>query len=188
MTIVVEEPSLRSTTFGGGPHRVPTGRQRAVPFPDGGGARDQTRPVDPGELACGAARRGRSVTAMSGPPDAASPLHTRLRRALPPALKARDHAAVAALRSALAAIDNAQAVEAPPAPRSRGVVAGAVIGLGAGDVPRRRLSESDIAAIVRAEVADRLVAATDYERAGQGEAAARLTAEADVLAVHLADA
>lgn len=125
---------------------------------------------------------------MSGPPDAASPLHTRLRRALPPALKARDHAAVAALRSALAAIDNAQAVEAPPAPRSRGVVAGAVIGLGAGDVPRRRLSESDIAAIVRAEVADRRVAATDYERAGQGDAAARLTAEADVLAVHLADA
>ena len=125
---------------------------------------------------------------MSGPPDAASPLHTRLRRALPPALKARDRAAVAALRSALAAIDNAQAVEAPPAPRSGGVVAGAVTGLGAGDVPRRRLSASDIAAIVRAEVADRRVAATDYERAGQVDAAARLTAEADALAAYLADA
>ena len=125
---------------------------------------------------------------MSGPPDAASPLHTRLRRALPPALKARDQAAVAALRSALAAIDNAQAVEAPPAPLSGGVVAGAVTGLGAGDVPRRRLSASDIAAIVRAEVADRRVAATDYERAGQVDAAARLTAEADVLAAYLADA
>jgi uncharacterized protein YqeY len=125
---------------------------------------------------------------MSGPPDAASLLHTRLRRALPPALKARDQAAVAALRSALAAIDNAQAVEAPPAPRSGGVVAGAVTGLAAGDVPRRRLSESDIAAIVRAEVADRRVAATDYERAGQVDAAARLTAEADVLAAYLADA
>ena len=125
---------------------------------------------------------------MSGAPDAASPLHTRLRRALPPALKARDQAAVAALRSALAAIDNAQAVEATPAPRSGGVVAGAVTGLGAGDVPRRRLSESDIAAIVRAEVADRRVAATDYERAGQVDAAARLTAEADVLAAYLADA
>jgi uncharacterized protein YqeY len=111
----------------------------------------------------------------------------RLRRALPPALKARDRAAVAALRSALAAIDNAQAVEAPPAPRSGGVVAGAVTGLGAGDAPRRELSQGDIAAIVRAEVADRRAAAADYERAGQVDAAARLTAEADVLAAHLAD-
>jgi uncharacterized protein len=125
---------------------------------------------------------------MSGPADGASPLHTRLRRALPPALKARDQAAVAALRSALAAIDNAQAVEAPPAPRSGGVVAGAVTGLGAGDAPRRQLSESDIAVIVRAEVADRRAAAADYARAGQVDAAARLTAEADVLAAHLADA
>jgi uncharacterized protein YqeY len=131
---------------------------------------------------------GRSVPAMPGPPDAASPLHTRLRRALPPALKARDQAAVAALRSALAAIDNAQAVEAPPAPRSGGVVAGAVTGLGAGDAPRRQLSEDDIVAIVRAEVADRRTAFADYERAGQLDAAARLAAEADVLAAHLADA
>ena len=125
---------------------------------------------------------------MSGPPDAASALHARLRRALPPALKARDQVAVAALRSALAAVDNARAVEAPPAPRSGGVVAGAVTGLGAGDAPRRELSEGDIAAIVRAEVADRRAAAADYERAGQVDAAARLTAEADVLAAHLADA
>jgi uncharacterized protein len=124
---------------------------------------------------------------MSGP-DAASPLHASLRRALSPALKARDRAAVAALRSALAAIDNAHAVEAEAAPRSGGVIAGAVAGLGAGDAPRRELSEDDIAAIVRAEVADRRAASTDYERAGQVDAAARLAAEADVLAAHLSDA
>jgi uncharacterized protein len=124
---------------------------------------------------------------MSGPPDAASPLYTRLRRALPPALKARDQAAVTALRSALAAIDNAQAIEAPPPPRSGGVVAGAVTGLGAGDAPRRQLSEGDIAAIVRAEIADRRMAFADYERAGQLDAAARLAVEADVLAAHLTD-
>jgi uncharacterized protein len=123
---------------------------------------------------------------MSGTPDAASPLRTRLRGALPPALKARDQAAVAALRSALAAIDNAQAVEAPPAPRTGGVIAGAVTGLGAGEAPRRELFEGDIAAIVRAEVADRRAAAADYESGGQVDAAARLTAEADVLAAHLA--
>jgi hypothetical protein len=114
-------------------------------------------------------------------------LHTRLRAALPPALKARDRVAVAALRSALAAIDNAQAVAAPPAPRTGGVVAGAVSGLGAGEAPRRELSEGEIVAIVRAEVADRLAAAVDYERAGQDDAAVRLRAEADVLAALLAE-
>jgi uncharacterized protein YqeY len=124
---------------------------------------------------------------MAGPGDGDSPLQTRLRAALPPALKARDRVAVAALRSALAAIDNAQAVEAPPAPRSGGVVAGAVAGLGAGEAPRRDLEESEIDAIVRAEVADRLAAAAHYEQAGRVDAAARLTAEADVLAALLPD-
>lgn len=123
---------------------------------------------------------------MSGPSEGAPPLHTRLRGALPAALKARDQVAVAALRSALAAIDNAQAVAAPPAPRSGGVIAGAVAGLGAGEAPRRDLSPADVAAIVRAEVADRRAAAADYERAGQVDAATRLTAEADVLAALLA--
>ncbi|HKA84176.1 MAG TPA: hypothetical protein VKD21_09960 [Acidimicrobiales bacterium] len=114
-----------------------------------------------------------------------SPLYTRLRQALPAALKARDQVAVAALRSAVSAIDNAQAVEAPPAPRSGGVIAGAVTGLGAGDAARRELSEDDIAAIVSYELAERRRAAADYERAGQIDAAARLRAEADVLAAHL---
>jgi uncharacterized protein len=92
---------------------------------------------------------------MTGPSEAASPLYTRLRRALPPALKARDQVAIAALRAAVAAIDNAQAVEVPSAPGSGGPIAGAVTGLGAGDVPRRELSEDGIAAIVSAELADR---------------------------------
>lgn len=122
---------------------------------------------------------------MTGPSDAASPLYTSLRRALPTALKARDQVAVAALRSAVAAIDNAQAVEGPSVPSSGGPIAGAVTGLGAGEAPRRELSEDDIAAIVSAELADRRRAAGDYERAGQVDAAARLRAEADVLAAHL---
>lgn len=101
-------------------------------------------------------------------------------------MKARDRVTVAAVRSALAAIDNAHAVEAPPAPRPGGAIAGAVTGLGAGDATRRDLSEGDIAAIVRAEVTDRRTAALEDEGAGQVDAAARLTAEADVLAAHLA--
>jgi uncharacterized protein len=43
-------------------------------------------------------------------------LRDRLRRALPPAMKARDRPAVTALRSALAAIDNAGAVDPAHAP------------------------------------------------------------------------
>jgi uncharacterized protein YqeY len=61
-----------------------------------------------------------------------------------------------------------------------------VTGLGAGEAPRRVLSPAEIAAIVRSEVADRRAAAEDYERAGRVDVAARLKAEADVLAAHLA--
>jgi uncharacterized protein YqeY len=177
----------RTVSQNGVPERAPPGQGR-TPSNAGdalGGGREAQRP---GELACGAARQAPSVTAMPGPPDPALPLHIRLRRALPSALKARDQATVAALRSVLAAIDNAQAVEAPPAPRSDSVVAGAVTGLGAGEAPRRQLSEDDVAAVVRAEVADRRAAASDYERAGQLDSATRLTAEADVLTAYLADA
>jgi uncharacterized protein len=103
-------------------------------------------------------------------------------------MKARDPAAVAALRSALAAIDNAEAVEVRHAPTSSsgGVIPGAVAGLGAGEAARRDLSEPEVAAIVRAEVVDRRSAAAEYERAGRPDRAARLTAEADVLDAHLA--
>jgi uncharacterized protein YqeY len=117
---------------------------------------------------------------------AAEPLRTRLRRALPVALKARDAAAVAALRSTLGALDNAEAVAAPAAPTTGGVIAGARVGIGAGEADRRTLSEEEVAAIVGTEVAERVEAADDYRRAGHPDRAARLTAEADVLRAHLA--
>jgi uncharacterized protein len=116
----------------------------------------------------------------------AAPLRDRLRAALPPAMKARDRDAVAALRSALAAIENAEAVAPPPPARlQEGVIAGATAGLGSGEAGRVDLSEDEVAAIVRAEVDERRAAAGDYALAGQSERAARPTAEADVLAGHL---
>jgi uncharacterized protein len=125
---------------------------------------------------------------MPSPPNA-QPLRVRLRQALTTAMRARDAVAVSALRSTLGAIDNAEAVDANdvvPIPRSPGgVIAGAVPGLGAGEVTRRQLSEDGIAGIVRAEVADREWAAADYERAGRGDRADRLRAEAAVLAAHI---
>ena len=116
-------------------------------------------------------------------------LRGRLRDALPAAMKARDGAAVTALRSALAAIDNAEAVE--PAPgrsllaAGHADLAGTVAGLGAAEVERRHLQEAEVEQIVQAEVADRRAAADAYERAGQAERAGRLRAEADVLSSHL---
>lgn len=119
-----------------------------------------------------------------------TPLRARLRGALTPAMKARDAAAVAALRSALAAIDNAEAVsvtEAPPT-TTEGPIAKAAVGLGAGEGVRRDLDEAQMVAIVAAEVAERRAVAVEYDRSGAAERAARLRAEADVLAAHLGSA
>jgi uncharacterized protein len=87
----------------------------------------------------------------------------------------------------LAAIDNAGAVPAGPAPAA-GVggpdgpmVAGAAAGLGAGEGERRRLSAGDVDEIVRTEVAERLAAARDYAQRGHADQAERLRREARVL-------
>ena len=110
---------------------------------------------------------------MEAPDD----ITTRLRQALGAALKARDTGAVSALRSALSAIGNAEAVEADPGrPAGTGSAhfAGTVAGLGAGEAKRRHLTEADVTAIVRAEAAEREAAAAEYERGGYAEEAARL--------------
>lgn len=115
-------------------------------------------------------------------------LRDRLRRALRAAMSERDPVAVAALRSALGALDNAEAVDparaATPA-ASHPQLAGTVAGLGAGEAPRRELTEPERTEVVRAEVADRESAAADYQRAGRAERAGRLRAEAAVLAALL---
>jgi len=103
--------------------------------------------------------------------------------------------AVRPLRSALAAIGNAEAVEpGAPAPAGPGSpvdpgsphVAGAVAGLGAAEAERRRLSAAEIERIVRAEASEREGAACDYERAGHADRAGRLRREAQVLLAVLA--
>jgi uncharacterized protein len=114
-----------------------------------------------------------------------SPTRQRLQLALREALRARDTTAASALRSALAAIDNASAVPPAPAPAAGTGgphFAGAVAGLGAGEAARRRLTEDDVEEIVRAEIAERQAAAHDYDHAGHADQAARLRGEAHVLA------
>lgn len=102
-------------------------------------------------------------------------------------MRARDRVAVAAVRSALAAIDNAEAVDvAPAAARSLSIEQSAV-GLGAAEVARRHLTEADLAAIIRGEIGEREDAAFQMEQAGRADRAEQLRAEASVLRGYLGD-
>jgi uncharacterized protein len=122
--------------------------------------------------------------------DGEGDLRDRLRRGLPAAMKARDPVAVAALRSALSAIENAEAVDAgqaPPPTVIEGATAGAIVGLRAAEVDRRALTQAQVEAIVRAEVADRTAAAGHYDRLGQPTRAEKLRAEATILHTYLSE-
>jgi uncharacterized protein len=100
------------------------------------------------------------------------------------ALRSRDMVAAAALRSALGAIANAEAVLVDPsvAPTTSQHVAGAAAGLGAAEAQRRGLTGAEVDQIVDAEIAERMAAAADYEGRGYAEQARRLRREARVLA------
>ncbi|MBX5440201.1 MAG: hypothetical protein IRZ32_01595 [Solirubrobacteraceae bacterium] len=117
-------------------------------------------------------------------------LRARLRAALLAARRARDPVAAGALRTALAAIENAEAVAPPPRRADDGSggsrIAGTAGPLGAGEAPRAELSEDEARAIVVAEVEERRAAAAGYEARGEAGRAARLRSEADVLAGQLA--
>ena len=109
-----------------------------------------------------------------------------LRRDLLVAMKARDSVAVAALRSALAAIENAEAVEAIPSqqPARSEHIAGATSHREA-EVERRVLTAADERGLVQSQVNQRLMAAREYEKRGRQGDADRLLAEVDVLRGHL---
>lgn len=116
-------------------------------------------------------------------------MRDQLRHDLTTALKRRDRTAVSALRSAIAALDNAEAVDVVerrrPAVATSGHIAGASAGAGSADVPRRVLTDAEIAAIVADQIEERRESARQYAELGRPEAAERLIAEADVLARYL---
>jgi uncharacterized protein len=136
-------------------------------------------------------------------------IRARMRRGLVAAMKARDQQAVGALRSTLARIDNAEAVDAdafateeedadgfdgeavdagPARYRGEGhpAVAGSVLGVGAAEVDRRVLTPEEMAAIVRDDVEEREIAADVLERVGRPDQAERLRAQAKLLTTYLA--
>jgi uncharacterized protein len=108
---------------------------------------------------------------------------TALRSELAAAMRRRDTLAVSALRTALGALGNAEAVPAPASTptTSSEHVAGAHVGLGATEAPRRELSDDEAWCIVRAEVDERVEAAAALEILGRAGQAASLHAEADTL-------
>lgn len=120
-------------------------------------------------------------------------LPERLRAALMTAMRAGDSSLVAALRVALAALANAEAVPAA-ADRAAGVAgtlgddrfAGSVPGLAASEVPRRLLSAREQAAILADEVSGLHTAAQRAADVGDPAKSADLIRVADLLA-ELAD-
>jgi uncharacterized protein YqeY len=126
-----------------------------------------------------------SNDAVQAQPPTSPSLRRRLRDALVAAMKERDRAAVTVLRSTLAAIDNAEAVDAAAAAGGSSAIESSPVGIGVAEVERRALSEEDIVQIVRSEVAEREAVALDYDRAGRPERAEALRAEAQVLSSHL---
>lgn len=109
-----------------------------------------------------------------------------LRTALREALKEKRPHAVTAFRDALAALDDAEAVDAAAAPPVQdGVIAGGVAGLGAGDVPRRELSADEAAAILARELRERREAAASYRQLGRQADAEALALQAEALAALL---
>ena len=111
-------------------------------------------------------------------------LRTRLRRALRAAMKAQRRDEMAALRTLIAAIDNAEAVEeASPEPGSSSEhVVGAMRGVGAADATRRVLTERELERVVETELWERDAQAARLELLGRADEASRLRIEADVIA------
>lgn len=120
---------------------------------------------------------------MTTQPGGADDIRMAMRHDLVVALKARDTETVTALRTAIAAIDNAEAVDtsALPASAPDGPVAGATAGLGSSEVARRALTTADGRSVVSAVIAEYLDEAERYESADHGESAAVLRRQAEVL-------
>ena len=107
-------------------------------------------------------------------------LPERMSAALRDAMRARDRVTVSALRSALAAVANAEAVHIDTVPRA-GALEDAQVGAGAADAPRRDLTADDVRAVVEAEVAEHDRAAQHLADVGRPDEAAAAAAQGDVL-------
>ena len=97
---------------------------------------------------------------------------TDLRARLLAAMKVRDKVAMEALRSIIGVIDNAEAADVEAAATvEAGIIAGGVVGVGAGEAAGRELTAADVVAVLRNEAAERRTDAAEYRTVGQIDAA-----------------
>lgn len=127
------------------------------------------------------------VVVTRRPPGDAGELRAVLRRDLTAALKARQPDTVAALRNAIAAIDNAQAVAVQDDSQqtTSAHIAGARLGAGSAEAARRPLSHDEVHAILGGQIDELTREAGRYQALGQADAARRLDDQAGVLAAYL---
>ena len=107
------------------------------------------------------------------------PLRRRLKADLSAAMREGDTQLVAVIRTLMAAIGNAEAIELD-ASQPKEVQ-------GWAEASRRHLTAAEIAAIVRREAEELRSAAAEYERAGQFKEAERLRRRAQLVDRYLAD-
>ena len=118
----------------------------------------------------------------------AQTLRAALRNGLTTALKARDTEALAALRTAVAAIDNAEAIATTDThrPVTSADIAGASSGVGSTEAVRQSLSGGELRDLVREQITEYAREADRYDALAQPDAAQRLRHRARILAAHLA--
>ena len=125
-----------------------------------------------------AGRASRNVRAAERPSchpvGMSTALAARLQAALIPAMKAKDRARVSVLRSALAALANAEAVDASASE--------ATVGLGSTEIRRREVSEAEAELIVRALARELRDAADEMALLHQPDEAATLRLQIEALA------
>ncbi len=100
-------------------------------------------------------------------------------------MKEKDRAALATYRTALAAIENAEAVPLGEEHRA-GAVQLSPVGVGRADVQRRPLTEQEMTEIIQLDAQDRLAAAKSVADANP-DTARRLRREASLLIALLDD-
>lgn len=105
------------------------------------------------------------------------PIRERLKIGLKAAMKARQHEVVSVLRSALSAIDNAEAV---PLDASMVAVVGKL-----NEVARKELSEEQMRAIVQTEADALKSSIADYQTLGKAEEAEQLQTQWEALNQYL---
>ncbi|CAI9400325.1 GatB/YqeY domain-containing protein [Aestuariimicrobium sp. T2.26MG-19.2B] len=106
-------------------------------------------------------------------------IRDQIQSALTEAMKAQDTVAVGALRSALSAIGNAEALPVSIVP-SAGAIESAVA-LGSAESDRLLLDDDQQREVVEKEVAERETAITHYDELGRSDASEKLRAEVATL-------